>query len=155
MANTFPTAADASPPSASDVAMALKSLKMLSPALAGAPESARVLVAGPHQSSEPVPIPAAAARMLLTVLAEMAEGNAVSLIPQHADLTSQQAANLLNVSRPYLVRLLDEGKIPFHRTGTHRRVRVKDALEYKAEHRRLREAALDRLSDLDQELGLI
>lgn len=153
MPNATVTTAEASPPSAADALMARQSVRMLAPALAEAGENARVLVAGSH--AEPIPIPAAAARMLLTVLSEMADGNAVSLIPQHADLTTQQAANLLNVSRPYLVRLLDDGKITFHRTGTHRRVRLRDALAYKAEHRRLREAVLDRLSDLDQELGLI
>ena len=144
--------AEAPPPSAADALMARQSVRMLAPVLADADGNARVLVTGSH--AEPVPIPAAAARMLLTLLSEMADGNAVSLIPQHADLTTQKAANLLNVSRPYLVRLLDEGKIPSHRTGTHRRVRLQDALAYKAEHRRLREAALDRLSDMDQELGL-
>ena len=142
-------------PSAADALMARHSVRMLGSALADSGGNTCVLVSGSRHTAEPVPIPVAAARMLLTVLAEMADGNAVSLIPRHADLTTQQAANLLNVSRPYLVRLLDGGKLPFHRTGTHRRIRLKDAMAYKAEHRRLREAALDRLSDLDQELGLI
>ncbi len=84
----------------------------------------------------------------------MASGNAVRLIPHHAELTTQEAAELLSVSRPYLVRILDEGRMPFHRVGTHRRVLFKDVMAYKAEHRRSRITALDRLSDLDQELGL-
>lgn len=65
-----------------------------------------------------------------------------------------EAAELLNVSRPYLVRLLDEGRIPFHRVGTHRRVLFKDVMTYRAESRRKRRAALDELTRLDQELGL-
>jgi excisionase family DNA binding protein len=61
---------------------------------------------------------------------------------------------LLNVSRPYLVRLLDEKRIPCHRVGTHRRVLFNDLMAYKAEHRRARRSALDELTQLDQELGL-
>jgi len=84
----------------------------------------------------------------------MASGNAVRLIPHHAELTTQEAAELLNVSRPYVVRLLDDGRMPFHKVGTHRRVLFKDVMAYKAEHGRARRAALKELSRLDQELGL-
>jgi len=81
-------------------------------------------------------------------------GNAVRLIPHHAELTTQEVAELLDVSRPYLVRLLDEGRMLFHHVGTHRRVMFKDVMTHKAEHRRARRAALDELTRLDQELGL-
>jgi excisionase family DNA binding protein len=85
----------------------------------------------------------------------MARGNAVRVIPQHAELTTGEAAELLNVSRPYVVRLLDEGRIPSHKVGTHRRVLLKDAMAYREEHYRPRSAVLDRMAAIDQELGLI
>jgi excisionase family DNA binding protein len=73
-----------------------------------------------------------------------------------AELTPQEAAELLNVSRPYIVRLMDEGVIPSHWVGKDdRRVKYQDVLAYKQDSKRIRLAALDRLSALDQELGLI
>ena len=100
-------------------------------------------------------VPTEALRLFVSALGEMGDGHAIRIVPQHTELTTQEAADILNVSRPYLVKLLDEGKMPSHMVGTHRRVMLKDLMVYKMEHRRLREAALDELSDLDQELGLM
>jgi len=141
-------------PTAADALVARESARRLAPALAKANGTVRLQVGEPGGPNEAVTIPTAAFRLLVTILAEMASGNAVRLIPHHAELTTQEAADLLNVSRPYLVRLLDEGMIPFHRTGTHRRVLFKDVMTYKAEHRLKRRAALTELAKLDQELGL-
>jgi excisionase family DNA binding protein len=141
-------------PSEADAALARESARRLAPQLAKTNGSMELLVVDPDGSSETVTIPTAAFRLLVTILAEMASGNAVRLIPHHAELTTQEAAELLNVSRPYLVRLLDEERIPFYRVGTHRRVLFKDVMAYKAEHRRARRSALEELTRLDQELGL-
>jgi excisionase family DNA binding protein len=90
-------------------------------------------------------------------LARMAEvlarGDAVTIVPVGARMTTQQAADLLNVSRQYLVRLLDEGKIPYDRTGAHRRLKIEDVLAYKQERDRKRDAGLDELTRLTEELG--
>jgi excisionase family DNA binding protein len=134
--------------------LARESAGRLARQLAKANGSVQLRVTDPDGTSETVTIPTAAFRLLVTIVAEMASGNAMRLIPHHAELTTQEAAELLNVSRPYLVRLLDEGRIPFHRVGTHRRVLFKDVATYRAEHRRARGAALDELTGLDQELGL-
>lgn len=141
-------------PSDSDAGLAREAARRLAPQLAKANGTMELRVVEPDGRSEAVIIPTVAFRLLLTILAEMASGNAVRLIPHQAELTTQEAAELLNVSRPYLVRLLDESRIPFHWVGTHRRVLFKDVMAYKAEHRRARKATLDRLSELDQELGL-
>ncbi len=67
----------------------------------------------------------------MNILGELAAGNAVQIVPVHAELTTQEAANILNVSRPYMVKLLEEGKLPHHKTGRHRRVLFSDLMEYK------------------------
>jgi len=141
-------------PTEADAILARESARRLAPQQARANGALELRVVEPDGRSETVTIPAPAFRLLVTTLAEMASGNAVRLIPHQAELTTQEAADLLNVSRPYVIRLLDDGRIPFHRVGTHRRVLFKDLMDYKAEHRRARRASLDRLSALDQELGL-
>jgi excisionase family DNA binding protein len=141
-------------PSEADAKLARESARRLAPRLAEANGSLRLQVVDRDGAGEAVTIPTAAFRLLVTILAQMASGNAVRLIPHHAELTTQEAAELLNVSRPYLVRLLDEQRIPYRKVGTHRRVLFKDLMAYKAEHRRARGAALDDLTRLSQELGL-
>lgn len=114
--------------------------------------SIQVLEAG--QEGETLHIPAAALHLLRDVLVEIAEGNAVTLLPIHAELTTQEAANLLNVSRPYLISLLEAGEVPYHKTGTHRRVRARDVLAYKERTDALRRQALQDLAEQAQELDL-
>jgi excisionase family DNA binding protein len=99
-------------------------------------------------------IPAPAGQMLLRILEEMARGNSMALTPVHAELTTQEAAEMLNISRPSLIQLLDEGKIEFRRVGTHRRVRFNALLAYKRRLESDRRAVLAELAAYDQELGI-
>lgn len=97
-----------------------------------------------------VAIPASAFAALQAVVHDMAQGLTVTLIPHDKELTTKEAADILNVSRPFLIRLLDRGEIPYHRVGTHRRLRVEDVLTYReqrAEKRREKLRELTRLSE--------
>ena len=101
-----------------------------------------------------IEVPVAALRMLVDILANMAAGNAMSLVPIHAELTTQQTADFLNVSRPYVVALLERGELPHHKVGTHRRVRFSDLVVYREAQLRKGKASLAELAKLDQELGM-
>jgi len=101
-----------------------------------------------------VVIPAVACRFFVDVLAELANGNAVTVAPVHAELTTQQAADLMNVSRPYLIKLLDEGKLPFRRVGNRRKVQLVDVVDYKRRDDAQRQAVLDELTREAEDLGL-
>lgn len=99
-------------------------------------------------------LPASAVRLLLSLLSEMAQGHAVTLVPYHAELTTQQAADYLNMSRPHLVGLLEKGVIPFRKVGTHRKVQFLDIVAYQQKNKRQRETALNELVAQAQELDM-
>lgn len=99
-------------------------------------------------------IPASAMQLFVQMLAEMAQGNAVAVTPVQAEVTTQEAADLLNVSRPYVVKLLEEGEIPHRKVGTRRRIQLQDVLNYKRTLYAKRFATLNELTAYDQELGL-
>lgn len=152
MTTTLNRISDLVSPSPQDSELAAKSSRRLV-ALLGR-EAKLSLRALSDSQEETIEIPLSAFRLLSDILTEMAKGNAVTFIPVHAELTTQQAADFLNVSRPYLIDLLEKGTIPFHKVGTHRRVLFKDLVKYKTHIDKKRLEALEALSQADQELGL-
>ncbi|MCI0702363.1 MAG: helix-turn-helix domain-containing protein [Planctomycetia bacterium] len=152
MTTTLTREYDTTTPSEAETRVAKESSRQLATSLRGA-RGFRLEIEG-NKKGESVVIPVTAVKLLLGVLAEMAQGNAVTLLPVHAELTTQQAADLLNVSRPHLVKLLDDGLIPSHKVGTHRRVRCQDVLDYKARIDADRLKALDELAAQAQELNM-
>ncbi|SRR6266496_972966 len=116
----------------------------------GAPEVEILVEGGP---GEALVLPRPAVEMVVHVLAAMANGQGVQIMPLHAELTTQQAADVLNVSRPYLIGLLERGELPHRLVGRHRRIRFDDLMEYVRQDDRRRKTAADELTRLDQELG--
>jgi excisionase family DNA binding protein len=106
------------------------------------------------KASDAVVLPASAVKLLVRLLSEMAAGNAVTLIPVHAELTTQQAAGLLGVSRPFVIKQIEDGKLPHRRIGTHRRVMFKDLMDFKRRIDADRSKALDQLAAEAQKLNL-
>jgi excisionase family DNA binding protein len=99
-------------------------------------------------------LPPFALRLLFDALTALAEGHAVTVVPVPAELTTQEAADILNVSRPYLIKLLDERKIPYRRVGNRRKVMLEDVLRYKRSDDQFRQGILDELSREAQAVGL-
>lgn len=102
---------------------------------------------------ESIALPESVFYVLERVAEVMARGDSITVVPVGREVTTQQAANLVNVSRQYLVRLLDEGRIPFRKTGKHRRLRIEDVLSFKEIRDKDRRAGLRELSRMSEELG--
>jgi excisionase family DNA binding protein len=103
---------------------------------------------------EEVDVPPALFGLLVSVAEELERGNGVSVLPLHRQLTTSEAAQLLNVSRPHVITLLERGEMPFEKVGTHRRVRLADVLAYQATQDRRRREALEDMVRQGEDLGL-
>lgn len=136
-------------PSARDAKLARDASSLLAP-MAKRDLRARV---GPKGDATLV-VPAAAVQALVVVLTEFARGNAITIVPVESELTTQQAADVLGVSRPFLVKELDAGKIPVRMVGTHRRIRLEDLTRYRDTIDEKRHKVLDKLTKQAHELDL-
>lgn len=114
----------------------------------------RVEAGGEGEARQTFVLPAKAVRLLTDMLALLATGRSVVVMPDDAELTTQQAADLLNVSRPYLVKLVEGGALPHHKVGTHRRIRLRDLMAYRTQRAVESRAALDELTQQAQELDM-
>jgi excisionase family DNA binding protein len=146
----MPTILEVPTPKAVEQAKAaLRVLEEVRPA-----ENADVTVEADHGQHISVVVPREAFEQFREILGHIANGNAVTIVPIHAEFTTQQAADFLNVSRPYLIGLLEAGKIRHHKVGTHRRIRFADLMNFKHEDDAHRRRVLDQLTTDAQELGL-
>jgi len=132
------------PPTAQEAALARVSGQRLS-RYAGQNRSLSLRVMDAEQE-QPLELPAGAVALLMDILEAMAAGRGIAIIPENAELTTVQAAEVLNVSRPFLIKLVEEGALPHRMVGTHRRVRLEDVMTYKNRIDQDREAALDELA---------
>lgn len=137
-----------------EVAAAVESQRALAAFLSTQFETQRIQIFDAKNEAHQVELPTSALRLLVDVLSELAEGNAVKVVPIHAELTTQEAADMLNVSRPHLVKLLESGALAFHKTGKHRRIRFADLMAFKTEQDRASAQAMEALAKQAQELQL-
>jgi excisionase family DNA binding protein len=140
-------------PSAKDRELAAESVRALE-TLSALNHELRVEVLDEGVPMAQLSLPAPAVRMLSDILSEMAKGNSVTLIPTDTMLSTQEAADMLSVSRPFLVNLLETGRIPYQRLGSHRRIRFQDLMAFKAAAGISREEALRLLTEEAQEMRL-
>jgi excisionase family DNA binding protein len=103
---------------------------------------------------EMISIPPGAVRLFVDILTQLGQGRAVTIVPGKVELTTQDVADYLNVSRPYVVKLIESGKLPARLVGTRRRVSFADLIKFDEDDRKARRAALDELAQIDQELNL-
>ncbi len=107
-----------------------------------------------QESGTDITVPRKALELLQFILSSMAQGKAVSLIPSDSEVTTQQAADMLNVSRPHLVKLLEQGALPHKKVGSHRRILLEDLLAYEAKQAKIREHQLQLLAEQAQEFNM-
>ncbi len=146
---------DSIEPDQTDIAAAHQALPHIKAYLARHPQDREMrLLVDDSDGDEELIVPRAAVEMLARILAHMGAGQGVSIVPANAELTTQQAADLLNVSRPFLIGLLQANEIEYKMVGTHRRVKMSSLTDYLRRDNETRRKAADGLTAMSQELGL-
>lgn len=135
---------------ASTAARAMSRLNQSSPSVSFVPQAAD----GESATFEPISLPMSIFRIIVNMLVEMGNGNAVAVVPVNAELTTQQAADLLNVSRPHLIKLIEQEALTYRMVGTHRKLKAKEVLNYRSKTAHVRSESLKKMVALDEELGL-
>ncbi len=142
------------PPTPEEVQIARESSRTLAAVLETRVETQQIELSTPAGETKPIVVPVSALRLFVEILTQIGAGNAVRIIPIHAELTTQEAADLLNVSRPYLIEALERNEIPYRKVGTHRRIKYEDVVAYKERIDAERKKSLDELAAQAQELKL-
>jgi len=139
----------------SDQKIALSSIEKLSKSEEKATKNKSNVIKLKIQGTEGlITIPLKALKLLTTILTNMADGKSIALMPTDAEISTQQAAEILNVSRPHVIKLLEKGDIPYKKVGSHRRILLQDILEYEAKFKKKRKKQLNKLASEAQKLNL-
>ncbi|SDT08600.1 helix-turn-helix domain-containing protein [Pseudomonas fuscovaginae UPB0736] len=141
-------------PDEREIAAAVESRRQLAAFLSTKLDTQRIEILDDQHQPHTIQLPVSALRLLDEILSELSMGNAVKVVPIHAELTTQEGADLLNVSRPHLVKLLDENVIPHTKVGRHRRVKFADLMDYKQRRTAESRQAMDELATQAQELKM-
>ena len=141
-------------PAKGEIEAAVRGQRDLAAYLSTKVETQKIAIQDADNVTHHIELPTSSLKLLEAILGELALGNAVQVVPVHAELTTQEAANILNVSRPHMVKLLEEGQLPFHKTGRHRRVLFANLMQYKDKRDKESNSAMQELADLSQDLGL-
>lgn len=140
-------------PAQGEIEAAIRGQRELAAYLSTKIETQKISIQDADNNTHQIELPTSSLTLLISILGELAVGNAVQIVPVHAELTTQEAANILNVSRPHMVKLLEEGKLPFHKAGRHRRVFFADLMRYKDQRDNESSRAMQELADHSQKLG--
>ena len=138
-------------PNSEDIDLARASAAVLTRLLQDLPDDHRANI---KMGGQDLIVPRQAVELLKDILASMSAGKGISIVPSSSELTTQQAADFLKDSRPYLIGLLEKGAINYTQVGTHRRIRFDDLLAYKQQMVNKSKSAMDDLMALSQELGV-
>ena len=141
-------------PTEREIRAAVQSQRTLAAYLTTTAETQQIQIFDEKNQAHEVELPTSALSLLVDILAELADGNTVQVVPIHAELTTQEAADMLNVSRPHLIKLLENNEIPYHRTGKHRRVKFGDLMQYKESRQQVSDDAMAKLANQAQELKM-
>lgn len=141
-------------PTEEEIKISQESSRILAPLIHDHASNIQFKIVKEDGQEQNVMIPATTFHLLVDILSQMAQGNAISIVPIHSELTTQEAADILNVSRPFLIKLIESREIPCRKVGRHRRIRFADLIEYKQKTDSQRTKALDELVVQAQELNM-
>ena len=141
-------------PSKEDAVLAGKALESLSKLVEEKRRMPKIIPFASLSKFKNLSMPLGIFELILELLNQTAQGRSVTIIPSNKEFTTQEAADLLNVSRPFVIRLLEEGKIPFHRVGAHRRIKAQDLMTYRRSSEKEQMEAFQELAKISQKLGL-
>jgi len=140
------------PPTQQDARLAATAVSRLSDYL-DRPDDIKLQI-GKEGKQEYIAMPQMVVLLLSQILKETASGHAVSVVPVDSEMTTSEAADYLNVSRPYVIGLLEQGKIPYHKVGSHRRIRLEDVAGYKKRQMATSYAAMEKLQAQAEDLNM-